>query len=125
LDGYNQLTERYRQASGDPNHNAVGMLLYLTKDVDVVFKLAEWKAELAAADLNEFSLLAVVEKNPNAFRTLHRPNWTPVPLEIRHMFVPLFHSPNDAASRAKGKRARAKTSLKQSPVPAGGATSTG
>lgn len=104
IEGFLQLSTRYRPASGDPNHNAAGLIFYLVNNSkNVAEKLASWLKEMQAQNLPDFQSHAC-NRNPFAFFTSHKAEWSGLPIHIRHLMVGMHHDPQDASGRAKKAR---------------------
>ena len=105
IEGFLQLSTRYRPASGDPSHNAAGLIFYLVKNgKDVAGKLASWLVEMQDQKLPDFTHRNC-QRNPFAFFTAHKAEWSGLPVHIRHVMVGMHHEPKDASGRAKVARA--------------------
>lgn len=107
LGGFQQLTTRYRPASGDPNHNAGGLIFYLVNTKNPRKKRDAWRDELRGAKLENYSD-SECSRNPFAFYSQHDVEWSGLPFKLRHMVVALCHDPKDGAAESKAKRAQAR-----------------
>jgi hypothetical protein len=108
IQGFLQLTTRYRPASGNPSHNCYGLLFYLVKNtMNPTKKLDAWRTEMRKQALPDYAD-ADCPKNAYAFYSQHRLEWSGRTGFIRHMIVDLQHDPKDKASEEKKKRAAKK-----------------
>lgn len=103
IEGFKQLTTRYRPASGNPKHSSVGLIFYLVKTGNVVQQLGAWRQKMADEFLPGYKTRDC-PRNPFAFYSEHIGDWSGLPVQIRHMMVCLYHDPKDASGRnRKGK----------------------
>lgn len=108
IEGFRQLTTRYRPASGNPDHNAFGLILYLVKDgARVKDKLKAWRMKMQKEGLEQYKDWDC-PRNSFAFYSAHIADWSGMPVFIRHMMVGMHHDPQDASARATKARAAAK-----------------
>ena len=103
-EGLLQLTTRYLQLSGDPNHNHGGLLFYLTSTGDAKAKIDAWRAELEAQSI----ACRPCSSNPLAFFSDHKMPGTGLPFFVRSMAVALYWKPQDASGLATQARRAAR-----------------
>lgn len=103
-EGFKQLSDRYRPASGNFHHNHGGMLLYYCKGADVTTQLDRWRKKLPTVTYKngiKFKKLETIDcpTSEFSFFSRHMHNVTGKYFIVRHMAVGLQFEPSDASGR--------------------------
>ena len=108
LEGFLQLTTRYRPASGNFAHNKGGMLIYITEKPNAKAQMDAWRQHIQNQSVDGYQDWDCT-RNVLAFHSKHTHEVTGHPFFVRHIPLLLYHQPSDKSARSR--KSKTKTTL--------------
>lgn len=114
FEGFQQLSTRYRPASGNFEHNHGGLLIYITDKPDAKKLMTDWKNHLGDKSIGGYESRECTE-NYLSFISEHTHDVTGMPFIVRHIPLLLHQDPKDKSGRSrKSSKPRSVAGLKSS-----------
>nr|WP_315481474.1 hypothetical protein [uncultured Undibacterium sp.] len=111
-EGFMQLCDRYKPASGNFNHNHAGMLLYFSGGADIITLKDRWEEKVKEfSEYEGIRTSACNLKGCTAFFSAHKHSVSGIDFNVRHMHVALHFDPTDRSGRATKARRKRKTAI--------------